>query len=705
MDVRYCLASLLFSISMVSFAQTIRLTDAQKALNPTRSIEIFEDKTASLTMDEVIKQDFQPLESEMFAHPATRSAFWFRFTFQNTCPQDAWLELGCNFNWYLDFYSPLLPVPYRGGLMTKSSKFHPLYIDRLPLQPAGDTSTRTFYFRVVQLETGFELPMLIGTIQSLSLEKSKKDLLVGLYVGVLLVMVIYNSFLFFAIRDRIYLYYVLYLINALFFVSYLVYYPFIETLFSGLVDTTWWYRYFMVWAQGTVLFSGLFCMYYLNLKERLPKVRIWTLFLIFVLCAVIPFLNILGFDSVDLADLYQISILLFYFSCLVASYYLSFSHKEARLYAIGWTLLVFSVFVYVGVVNGLVPFNFFTHNILILGVGFEVSFFSLALADRINVLQQEKNQFQQELFAVLEDQNKVLEQKVKERTEEVLLMNEELQQQHEELVALNQSLEQVNSKLESTASSLNASIRYANRIQSAFLPTKEQLDAFFLECVIIYKPRDIVSGDFYWFDQIDPNLALFILADSTGHGVPGGFMSMIGGTILHQIVKNSKLYSPSSIIERLDETIISLLNQKHSSNNDGMDITVCLFEKKEGHTVVSFSASKQRIYYINQKDELVELRGDRYFIGGRKQEPLQINEIKFSLDAGKTMMLFTDGISDQQNDSGKIFGYKKLAKILLENHKSESLEEIKCSIENELAFFKGDSVQRDDMSLVLLRPQ
>jgi serine phosphatase RsbU (regulator of sigma subunit) len=683
--------------------QTVVLTDSSQTVSLANAVEFFEDPSGALQLFEVKSKPFEVFDREVFAKPGTHSAFWFRFRFQNLTSQDAWLELGCNFNWYLDFYSPLLPDVYRSGLMRQEAKFQPHYVDWLPLQRGSDTSTQYFYFRVIQNETGFELPMLVGTLQSLGRNKFKKDLVVGIFVGLVLVMILYNSFLFFSVFDRIYLYYVLYLVNVFAFVTYLVYYPFVETLFEGFVEKSWWYRYSMIWTQGNVWFAGLFCIRYLRIKERLPKIRQWILFLMCFLCFVIPILNLVGYDSVDLSVAYQISILVFYFSCLFSAFYLSTHHREARLYALGWTFLVLSVFIYIGVVNGFVVFNFFTHNILIFGAGFEIALFSLALGDRLNALQTEKAKYQEQILGLMKNQNQVLELKVKERTEEVLSMNEELQQQHEELKTLNQSLEYVNATLEFTANTLNSSIRYAKRIQQCILPNQTELRAFFKDHAIIFKPRDVVSGDFYWFHEIDKNQAIFILADSTGHGVPGAFMSMIGNTLLHQIVRNNKLYDPAEIIGRLDQEIISLLKQKQTGNSDGMDITVCLFEKKLKHTLVSFAASKQKIFFSNMKSELVELKGDRCFVGGFKTSVLQVYGQKFTLEPEKNIILLTDGILDQQNLEGKMFGNTKLKKILSEIQNFVP-QDIKNRVEQEILAFQGKSSQRDDQSLIVLKP-
>ncbi|SFF55742.1 GAF domain-containing SpoIIE family protein phosphatase [Thermoflexibacter ruber] len=198
------------------------------------------------------------------------------------------------------------------------------------------------------------------------------------------------------------------------------------------------------------------------------------------------------------------------------------------------------------------------------------------------------------------------EKELKKANAEITSQNEELNQQQEELAAINESLVMKNALIEmqrtelqkqyetldtqqkqliDTTKRLNKSIEYAKSLQDTILPKPSEVLNFFTDYFSIYLPKDVVSGDFYWFYQVSTQKAIVVLADCTGHGVAGAFMSMIGNTLLHKIIKEKGVHNPAQILSYLHEDIISLLRQKEERNKDGMDVSICLFEK---HNNVSY---------------------------------------------------------------------------------------------------------------------
>ncbi|MDZ7634232.1 MAG: SpoIIE family protein phosphatase [Bacteroidales bacterium] len=135
---------------------------------------------------------------------------------------------------------------------------------------------------------------------------------------------------------------------------------------------------------------------------------------------------------------------------------------------------------------------------------------------------------------------------------------------------------------------ITESIKYAKRIQSSVLPDTARLGSVFKEAFVFFQPRDIVSGDFYWFDWIDKDRFVLVCSDSTGHGVPGAFMSMIGTALLQDIITVKKITRPSQVLHELDRQIFSTLNQNQEmeASNDGMDIVVCEFNIKTRQLVL-----------------------------------------------------------------------------------------------------------------------
>ncbi len=190
------------------------------------------------------------------------------------------------------------------------------------------------------------------------------------------------------------------------------------------------------------------------------------------------------------------------------------------------------------------------------------------------------------------------------------------------------------------------SINYAKRIQSSILPDIVKLKEFFRDAFILFQPRDIVSGDYYWFDKIDNDRFILVCADSTGHGVPGAFMSMIGSTLLQDIVTRKMVTRPSEILKLLDRQIFSTLNQNAELgvSNDGMDMVVCEFNLS---TKLLRFASAMRPVIIMMDGEPYYIKGNRSSIGGESVNEKFFDDQEYYLKENDTLYLFSDGLSDQ----------------------------------------------------------
>lgn len=264
--------------------------------------------------------------------------------------------------------------------------------------------------------------------------------------------------------------------------------------------------------------------------------------------------------------------------------------------------------------------------------------------------------------------------------------------------AQKQQIEEQRDILDLQNKKINSSIQYAQNIQRAILPVKIQLEDFF-ESFIIYKPKDIVSGDFYWFAQMQDN-AFLAVVDCTGHGVPGAFMSMIGNSLLNEIVLEKKITEPAKILSLLNEKVIESLRQKETENNDGMDVCLIAFNLKTKK--ITFSGAKRPLFiYKSKATQLDEIKGDRLSIGGKKrlQEEVTFKNHVVETKPGDTLYLSSDGLTDQNNVERKRFGSKRLKEIILKNI-SEPMTKQKDFIENELTNFQQNEEQRDDITLI-----
>ncbi len=208
------------------------------------------------------------------------------------------------------------------------------------------------------------------------------------------------------------------------------------------------------------------------------------------------------------------------------------------------------------------------------------------------------------------------------------------------------------------------SINYAQRIQESILPSLATINDNFSGAFVYYQPRDIVSGDFYWYDLVNDNKFLMVCADSTGHGVPGAFMSMIGTTLIKDICYKDNVDSPSAILEQLDKKLQSTLNQNIDAEraHDGMDIIVCEIDVNT-HYMRFSSAMRPLILYKDK--ELQYVKGTKASIGGDPGAQKRFENIGFQLHQGDIIYMFSDGYPDQfGGPRGKKFKMDRVKNML-----------------------------------------
>jgi len=267
------------------------------------------------------------------------------------------------------------------------------------------------------------------------------------------------------------------------------------------------------------------------------------------------------------------------------------------------------------------------------------------------------------------------------------------------LAASNKELAHKNDIIEEKNKDITDSINYAKKIQEAILPSMELKEKLFPNSFVLFQPRDIVSGDFYWFTEKNGK-KLIAACDCTGHGVPGAFMSMIGNAFLNQVVNEKGCTKPSEILNQLRDLIIAALKQKGSSgeNQDGMDISLLAFDEKNG--VVEFAGANNPLWKIGSDLALVEIKGDKQPIGiySGPAAPFTNHEIK--VNPGDSFYLFTDGFADQMGGTtGKKFRYKTFKDLLLTTHELK-VNEQENFIRKTLKEWKGAFDQTDDILVI-----
>lgn len=297
---------------------------------------------------------------------------------------------------------------------------------------------------------------------------------------------------------------------------------------------------------------------------------------------------------------------------------------------------------------------------------------------------------------VINQQKEALELIVQERTAQ-------LNQQNEELHAQRDFIEAQVRELQSRELKINASINSARTIQQAILPPKTKLDMLLRNYFILYRPKDVVSGDFYWLNKIEDEL-IFVVADCTGHGVPGAFMTLIGNTLLDKIIRLKRITDPAEILTELNEEVQTVLMQRESKNNSGMDVTVVKAKKQDRDSyLITFAGAKHDVlYYDSADDQLKELKGDRKAIGGLQNPRLQFNNHTVVLQKGSVVYTGSDGYEDQNDVRRRKIGRAQF-RTLLGNIAAQPLDQQQQALEKYLDQYMKDTEQRDDILLIAVK--
>ena len=293
------------------------------------------------------------------------------------------------------------------------------------------------------------------------------------------------------------------------------------------------------------------------------------------------------------------------------------------------------------------------------------------------------------------------EQGLKDTINQLQTTEEELRQNMEELQTTQEALQDKTRSLEVKNKLITNSINYAKNIQTAILPKKEEMENAFADYYVLYMPKDIVSGDFYWFRQVSENTVYLAIVDCTGHGVPGALMSMIGSSLLNRTISERKILAPGKILENVHMGIRARLRQAEANSGDGMVISLACIERKTDNMFdITFSAAKQNIYYIEEDGEMKTIKGDRKSIGGWQRESYRtFSDQHFQLKKGTKIYFTTDGILDNPNPRRKRFGEKYLKHIIMENH-NLPFETQKQILAERLAAHQQDADQRDDITVI-----
>ncbi len=286
----------------------------------------------------------------------------------------------------------------------------------------------------------------------------------------------------------------------------------------------------------------------------------------------------------------------------------------------------------------------------------------------------------------LGERERVLETKVKERTEEVVRQKEEVERQSRKVVELYKNV--------------TDSIRYAKRLQESILPPEKRIKELMPESFVLYRPKDIVSGDFYWVEKVGDKV-LFAAVDCTGHGVPGAFMSLVGHNGLNQAIKEHGLTRPSEVLGDLNRIAFEMLHKDRDQFvRDGMDMALCSLDPER--MVLEYAGANCPLYLVRD-GEVVQYSPDKKPIGGFELTGEAFTDHRIQLIKGDVIYIFSDGYADQFGGAnGKKFLYRRFRELLIGIH-DRPMDRQKSMLLEALNEWKGAQEQVDDILVIGMR--
>lgn len=679
---RYLILSIFLLIG-ISVGGQVLMTEENLNVSIAHEAEVIEDKDHALTIDNILSDDleFTQMTHHVEVLDFNSSRWWIKISIQK--PEDA-----SNEHYILELARPITNKVFlyevqdnkvvnllKGGdgiHFNEKAFDHRKNLFELEIAP-GEIK-----HYIIELESDGEVITLpIKFWEKMAFVESDYDDQFGhgFFYGLLFLVTVIFFFFYVVLKDISFLYYILYVICQMILQFTLDGYTFQYLFTSGGYLTN---HIVLLSAGGAVIFITLYAKSFLKTQDRSPRFdKIFKVFVIIFLIitaiALIPGPTYeLGYPLINGVSLIATLFIIYVIFALKRK-----GHKINNYFTLAFVILITGVVIFILSNFHLLGSAEHGEDALKISAALEVIALSVSMAGKYRELQQEKELAQQKSLENLAERNRVidemnanLEQQVVARTQEIQLQKEQLAEKNEDIMA---------------------SIIYSQRIQEAVLPPDDQVKEILPKSFVFYRPRDIVSGDFYFIESILTNdrepLALVAAVDCTGHGVPGAFMSLIGSSYLKQSLGEPEVNSPAEALMYLNKGVHETLRINESKDvKDGMDMALCVINKEE--KVLNYAGAKNPVYIVTQIEatddveaggrdiiyntetnkKLVQLKGDKHPIGAHlTKELLPFTNHSYQLKSGDVIYMFSDGFPDQfGGKKGKKYGYKSFKQFLLD---------------------------------------
>ena len=574
-----------------------------------------------------------------------------------------------------------------------------------PIQYSRNSDTLDIVVQVADYSyggpaAGIRRKVTFGPDEQINLERSKTLSINAFLIGILVLIAVYHFFLFVYRTNA-----VSYLIFALLSLVVVMW-----TIYSAgmFVDLFSYEGYLAFGHLGPALFPPLLVLFFYFLyRDEVHKVVLY----IFLAIAGIFILIIFASSATTISNIFT---------------FFSMNMMIPLAYLLGYTLLkavvrkrVGSQLMYLSV---LIMFASLIHdaflaNSYIKGFGFYISSYgyvlliilqALVLAQMFSVTFRNNINLTLNLEKIVEERTRT----INEQRKVLELQNMDMQRQKQEIEDQNEVLNQRNEEIEAQRDfarkqneEITDSINYAQRIQSAMLPPDSYVSELLIDSFIFYKPRDIVSGDFYWVKHVK-DYVVVVAADCTGHGVPGAFMSMLGIGYLNEIVQRREVTQANTVLNELRKQIKNSLRQHggRDESKDGMDMALCVMDLK--NNTMQYAGANSPLYLIRgtgKEAQLEEYKPDLMPIGYYFGKDASFTNHHIELAIGDTFYLFSDGYIDQKGGTEEKKFLSRRFKELLLSVQDQPMHVQKIILEKTLSDWMGDAAQIDDILVIGVR--